>query len=161
MGTKQDAESEETEPVPSSSTQQSQPVHKFQQHWLKLCPWLTTRISDKGVTWITCKLCVKHNKHNALTDQGTNNFCTSTLTRHAACDHKAVVLAESMKGQLQEALDKAPSEKEEVVVIGLKAVYWLAKENLPLHKYESLMKLLVNLRCPTVEKLNVSKAATF
>ena len=121
--------------IPSSSTQQSQPVCKFQQHWLKLYPWLTTGTSDKGVTWMICKLCVKHKKHNALTDEGTSNFRTSTLTRHAACgDHKAAVLAERMKGQLQEALDKAPSEKEGAVVIELKAVYWLAKENLPLHK---------------------------
>ena len=48
---------------------------------------------------MTCSLCIKHKKKNAMTS-GTNNFRTSTLTRHADhTDHKAALLGGNFEGQ--------------------------------------------------------------
>ena len=56
---------------------------------------------------------------------------------------------------------KALNEKEEGVLVGLKVVYWVAKELLPIHKYECLMSLLVQLKCPHVGHLAHGKNATY
>lgn len=66
-----------------------------------------------------------------------------------------------MQGEFQRAVRKALNEKEEAVLVGLKAVYWAAKEQLPLHKYESLMSLLAQLQCPHVAQLAHGKNATY
>lgn len=46
-------------------------------------------------------------------------------------------------------LEKVMSEKEDSVVVALKVVYWLVKENLPLHKYESQVEPLIHLNYHT------------
>lgn len=66
-----------------------------------------------------------------------------------------------MQGEFQRAVRKALNEKEEAVLVGLKAVYWAAKEQLPMHKYESLMSLLAQLQCPHVAQLAHGKNATY
>lgn len=40
-------------------------------------------------------------------------------------------------------------------------VYWLASEDLLMHKYDSLMDFLKLMKCPNVEKLSHSKTATY
>ena len=108
-----------------------------------------------------CSLCVKHKKNNYMTE-GTRNFRTGTLTRHAeGGDQENALLVENMKSDFSKAVKKALSEKEAAVTIALKAVYWLAQENLPLHKYESLMRFLGHVKTPHIEKLDVGKKAKY
>ena len=90
-----------------------------------------------------CAICLKRKKNNAFT-KGTNSFRFSTLEQHVAHHvHADALKADAMQGEFQRAVRKALKEKEEAVLVGLKAVYWVAKELLPIHKYESLMSLLV------------------
>ena len=43
------------------------------------------------------------------------------------------------------AMEKADSEEELAITVCVKAVYWLAKENIPLSKYSSLVAFLKDL----------------
>ena len=108
-----------------------------------------------------CSLCVKHKKKKSMTE-GMRNFRTSTLTRHAeGGEHENALSAENMKSDFLKAVKKALPEKEAAVTIALEAVYWLAQENLPLHKYESLMRFLGHVKTPHTEKLDVGKNAKY
>ena len=80
---------------------------------------------------MTCELCLKHKKANALTE-GTSNFRTSTLKRHAESkDHQASVLGENMQSDFAKAVEKVMSEKDKAISVALKAVYFLASEVYP------------------------------
>ncbi len=134
-------------------------VRKFQQNWMKMYSWLEF---DAKANRMACVVCKRHKKKNALTGDGSNNFRTSTLTRHASqADHQCAIENDTMKTNFTEAVNKALSQKEEAVMVALKAVYWLAKENLPLHKYESLMEFLAEVNCPNIKSLRLSEAATY
>ena len=66
---------------PSKTTQ----IRKFQPCWLAVYKWLTF---DNDKNKMICKSCIDAGLSNALTS-GTDNFKTSTSTRHIASnDHQ-------------------------------------------------------------------------
>ena len=118
---------------------------KFQLNWLKLWEWLEFRDGR-----MFCKVCLKHGKKNTMT-AGCTTFKTSTMMRHEQfTDHQAGEL----KSHFDAAVAKANSEEDEGVIKALKVVYWLASENLPMSKYESLMQLLKELEVPKIHCLS-------
>ena len=125
-------QTKETMPQSSETVQMAKEVHVFQSNWLSKFPWL--RVDDTKDKMF-CDLCIKHKKNNTLTN-GSSNFRTSTLTRHAESkDHVGSVMADKMQPEFLSAVKKIVSEKEDSIIIDMKSVYWLAKENLPMHKY--------------------------
>ena len=100
-------------------------------------------------------LCETHTqKKNNVFTKGTDNFRSSTLERHVSLhDEVDALRADAMQGEFQRAVRKALNEKEEAVLVELKAIYWAAKEQLAMQKYESLMSLLAQLQCPHVAQL--------
>ena len=131
---------------------------RFQNKWLSDFPWL---LYDSEKNSMTCSLCIKHKKHNSFTDIN-KNFRTSTLTRHAdSSDHKAAVLADSMTGDLQRSVKHIFDEKESSVLSALKVVYWMAKEDISITKYDSLLNLLENLDCPNISGLKCGKSVSY
>ncbi|XP_033736369.1 zinc finger protein 862-like [Pecten maximus] len=140
-----------TEYKPVDQTESSTSGRVFQSKWFSLFSWVTFN-EEKNV--MQCSLCLKHRKVNTLTE-GTSNFRTSTLTRHAdGKDHKAAVLAENMKSDFVTAIKNVTNEKENALSVAMRSVYWLAKENLPLHKHSSLMEFLKINDCPNIDKLS-------
>ena len=102
---------------------------------------------------MTCTLCIKHKKHNALTKCNTN-FRTSTLSRHAnGTDHQAAVAADLMAGGMDEVVRKVMHHKEASVIVALKAAIWITKEDISIHKFDKLISLLESLDCPNVAAL--------
>ncbi|XP_045216125.2 zinc finger protein 862-like [Mercenaria mercenaria] len=92
----------------------------FHKNWLIDYTWLSYNENDNAMT---CTLCVKHKKSNALTTGKCNNFKTSTLSRHAeSSDHKAAATAKSMTGTLEKSVEKVYDEKEKAVVKALKSI---------------------------------------
>lgn len=67
---------------PSSGTAPKPPPskikRKFQDRWLRDYSWL---VYDSDKNAMSCRLCIKHKKQNAMTENG--NFKTTTLIRHA------------------------------------------------------------------------------
>ena len=107
-----------------------------------------------------CNVCIKAKKQNVLTE-GTNNFRTTTLTRHAQSnDHQLSVIPKS--ADLIEVVSKAAlSDNESAIIVAFHCVYWLASEDLPMHKYGSMINLLKILNCWYVDKLCHSQTATY
>jgi hypothetical protein len=69
-----------------------------------------------------CRLCIKAKKQNVLTE-GTNNFRTTTLTRHAQSnDHQLSVIPKS--ADLIEVVSKAAlSDNESAIIVAFHCVY--------------------------------------
>ena len=150
--------STQTKETMPQSSETAKEVRVFQSNWLSKFPWL--RVDDTKDKMF-CDLCIKHKKNNTLTD-GSSNFRTSTLTRHAESkDHVGSVIAEKMQPEFSSAVKKIVSDKEASIIIGMKSVYWLAKENLPMHKYASLLELLSSVDCKTTTSLSQVKNASY
>ena len=110
---------------------------------------------------MSCRLCIKHNKQNALTGLN-NNFKTTALNRHAdSVDSKESVEADQLRGQLQKSVDKVMSDQESAVVVALKTAYFLAQEGMPISKHGNILDFLSELNCPHVEHLKCTKTVTY
>ncbi|XP_048236880.1 zinc finger protein 862-like [Haliotis rufescens] len=132
---------------------------KFQQSWLtKYAPWLR---HDAENQLMYCSVCRELRLDNAMA-VGTNNFKTTTITRHiTSADHQRSVAAPFEQKNLKAAVSGAKSKEERAIVTCLKVVYWMAKEGVPLSKYESLLSLLSDLNTPNVESLSVNNHVTY
>lgn len=158
-------ESETTRPPASQAApaaSESQSVTKqrnFQSRWLKLYPWLCYSAAENKM-W--CRLCRDAKKTNSMAVGITTNFRTSTLARHVM--HSQHLLASSAADErknFEAATAKALTKEESGVVVALKAVYWLAKECIPLRKYCSLIKFLKTLKVPDIEHLNINQKTDY
>ena len=77
-------------------------------------PWL---IYDSNKNVMKCNVCIKAKKQNVLTE-GTNNFRTSTLTRHAQSDDHQLSVTHKAT-DLIEVVSKADNESA-IIVLHLK-----------------------------------------
>ncbi|XP_071116792.1 zinc finger protein 862-like [Haliotis cracherodii] len=88
-------------------------------------------------------MCQKHGlKGNFV--KGSQNFRKTALTDHAGSkDHNVALLSEAKSADepLQALFDKSTEEADEAVITLLRNVYFVASENLPLQKFESLNNL--------------------
>ncbi len=93
---------------------------------------------------------------------GTDNYRTSTLTRHIqSSDHKASLVAPQRREEMRKAVAKPLDREEKAILVGMKVAYWLAQEGLPLSKYGSLIRLLKFLRTPDIEGLSVNDRVNY
>jgi len=127
-------------------------VRSFQQKWLKLWPWLKY---EEGKMF--CTECLKNGRVNSFTT-GCETFKTSSMVRHeATTDHQSNKETTLLQAGMKTAVENSKIEEDRAVIKCLKVVYWLASENLPLSKYESLMKLLKRLDVPELDCLQIGK----
>ena len=68
-------------------------------------------------------------------------------------DQKTAVLAEYMTLDFQKAVQNVYSEKQKGILAAMRTVFWLAKEDIAINKYDSLLTLLGQLDCPHLESL--------
>ena len=59
--------------------------------------------------------------------------------------------------QFKKSINKALPKEEKGVSVAVKTVYWLAKEGLPLSKYESLLGLFRHMNTPDIEHLGAGE----
>ena len=130
--------------------------HHFRQKWLGMFTWL-----NYDGKQMTCSICMEQKKSNAFTN-GCTNFRTSTLSRHAdSTDHRFAVKEDLQKKNLVSVTHKAIAKKTEAAVSAMRCVYWLAKEGLPISKYESLVKFCKLQGCTALNDLDSGKNATY
>ena len=128
-------------------------MRKFQLHWLQLHKWLKF---DSKLNKMFCQVCIDAKLSNAMT-LGTQNFKTSTLTRHIkSADHTRAIQAPKQRKEMKAAVEKALTKEEEAIIVAMKAVYFLVKEDLPLSKYPNFINFLKELNTPFVEHLKVN-----
>ena len=78
------------------------------------------------------------------------------MIRHeATADHKISVAAPKLNNNMTVAINNAKCKQDEAIIKTLKLVNWLACENVPLSKFESLMNLLKELGVPGLGSLNI------
>ncbi|XP_060559338.1 zinc finger protein 862-like [Ruditapes philippinarum] len=129
---------------------------KCWDRWVKSYPWL---YQEDGKMF--CKYCKINGKNNSLT-KGCTHFRTSTLYRHEVIDdHIQSVATPSLAENFQLAVSKAFSKEDEAMVKMIKTVVWLAKENLPLSKFESLVNFLNSVDVPGLEALECSEKVNY
>ena len=104
---------------------------------------------------MTCQMCLDSKKVTNVFTTATCNFRTSTITRHVnSTDHKELLNAPVYAAQFEKSINKALSKEEKGVSVAVKTVYWLAKEGLPLSKYESLFR---HINTPDIEHLGAGE----
>ena len=112
-------------------------MRKFQLHWFQLHKWLKF---DSKLNKMFCQVCIDAKLSNAMT-LGTQNFKTSTLTRHIkSADHTRAIQAHKQRKEMKAAMEKALTKEEEAIIVAMKAVYFLVKEDLPLSKYPNFIE---------------------
>lgn len=100
-----------------------------------------------------CTSCVKSGKQNSFT-AGCECFKTSSLSRHAdTSDHKSSLVVKDLQANMKAAIKVPGSQQDQAITKAMKVVYWLATENIPLSKYESLVGLLTELGVPLLNCL--------
>ena len=132
----------------SSDSEDNQPPEKkakkviirsFQQKWFNDYDWLEYD-SEKKLMY--CKLCKKCKKDTAFTT-GCSNFRTSTLVRHVNCkDHRNSVVESNAQDSMTTVMEKAFNEEEESILTAMKTTYFMAKEDIAIHKYPSFLNFL-------------------
>ena len=92
---------------------------------------------------------------------GCKTFKMSSLTKHEELtDHKHAIAEGELQENFNASLSKVFIEEDEVIMKAMKAVYWMASENLPMTKYESMMHLLKDLGVP-IACLQVSERVDY
>ena len=132
-------------------------LKKLQDKWLQNFSWL---VFDKELDKMFCNACLilknKDSKVDNNMTRGTNNFQKSTLKEHLKLDShtKALKLEDnSLSSSKQDNQNPITNlfrtNKEKLQFLEIlplfKGVYWIAKENLPLLKFDSLNVLLSTL----------------
>lgn len=141
----------DTRPCTSSSTESEKAVPRcWQERWLLIYPWLRY---DSSKNEMYCDLCRKNKKKNAMAT-GTDNFRTSTLTRHVqGSDHQLLSAAPKEKERMKTCTKAALTKQEQALIVAFKSMFWLCQENLPISKFRSLMQFLTELGVPNIEHL--------
>ncbi|XP_070542020.1 uncharacterized protein C17orf113-like [Ptychodera flava] len=118
----------------------------FLPQWLSVFPWLEY---TNGAMF--CKWCKTEKKKNKFTVDGCKNFQKSALSRHQSHqDHSDVLLARAGRKGFQRATAAATEKSSDSLQTQMKCVYWLAKEELPASKFESLVGFLKETGCPSL-----------
>ncbi|XP_052085604.1 zinc finger protein 862-like [Mytilus californianus] len=129
---------------------------KYRPVWEKLWPWL---LYDG--TKMYCKSCQKAGKKNSLA-LGCTTFKTSTMSRHQETpDHKQAISVPVHQQEFTKSCNKLNSAEDEAVILAMMAVYWLASEDLPLNKYESMINFLKKIGVTKLENLKVNERTNY
>lgn len=75
-------------------------------------------------------------------------------------DHSAALGNTLARTEFAQAAANVDSKEEAAVTIIMRVVYWMARECVPLSKYQSLMKLLKLLNTPNIDILKMGEEST-
>jgi len=132
-------------------------TRNFQPRWLQDHSWL--RYTDGKMF---CYFCQQANKSNPFGEKGCMNFRTSTLNRHLdSADHKNAVQEDAMRVTLASSREKMINEENASIIQAMKSVYWLAKEDIATHKYDSLLTFMEEVGVESIKQLSIGANATY
>lgn len=123
--------------------------------WGSRFPWHAIR-EDKatGRAKIACNLCEKYKKDTAFARGGSINFKTNGLLDHAGSqEHIEAVYEEGSSGLMKGVVKEAVTLEHQTAINLFRAAYWVAKEDVALLKYGSLLDLLKDCRTKVPSEL--------
>lgn len=92
---------------------------------------------------VFCYFCQKSKTNSFASAKGCTNFRTSTLHRHKDCkEYEDAVNEEAMRDTFNNTQHHVFRAQSQVILTAMRAVYWLAKEDVATVKYNSLLNLL-------------------
>ena len=139
-----------------SSERKTTNVRSFQTRWLLDHTWLRF---ENGAMF--CHFCHR-SKTNPFGSAGCTNFRTSTLQRHKDCkDHEDALHEEVMRDTFNNQQRCVMREQSHAIITAMKAVYWLAKEDIATVKYNSMLTFLEEVGVTCVKDLHVAGNATY
>ena len=130
----------------------------FQKTWLGDHTWL--RYEKEAMF---CYFCRQSKKTNPFASaEGCTNFRTSTLQRHKDCkEHEDAVSEEAMRDTFSNTQRRLFRAESQAILTAMRAVYWLAKEDIATVKYDSLLSFLDEVGLESVKNLRVGGNATY
>uniref|UniRef100_A0A1X7VE37 C17orf113 probable zinc finger domain-containing protein n=1 Tax=Amphimedon queenslandica TaxID=400682 RepID=A0A1X7VE37_AMPQE len=100
-----------------------------------------------------CTLCRKHKKKNAFSTSGSTKFRRSALTDHSkSLEHTDAVCATHKSKQAFPIFASAIESADKAILTLLKAVYFIAKEDIAILKYLELLNLLESCSSPNLPR---------
>ena len=126
---------DKTQPETEEKGPKKKEIRSFHHEWLGTYKWL--RFQDGKMT---CALCVAAKKDNVFT-KGCSRFKTSSMLDHIRThDHQMSLAVPNLIEDRERVVKKMFSQKEHAVVVALKSVLWMARENIPLSKFSSFIQ---------------------
>ena len=111
---------------------------KFQDTWTKEFHWLEYESTNNAMF---CTICKKAKKKNTFTT-GCRDFQKSALSKHVTTAvHKAAQDDLKSSSAFFKSVQNAEVNAEDSLTKQLRTVHYMARENLPLVKYEGLVNL--------------------
>jgi hypothetical protein len=113
-------------------------------NWDKNFPWHDVRVNkETKAAKIFCLLCEKHRQDTPFASTGSVSFKTDALSGHAASAcHVHAVRCEGSADVMKDVMQKTLTLEQETAINLFQAAYWIAKEDVALLKYGSLLDLL-------------------
>ena len=130
---------------------------KFRPKWLTDYPWLRYDNSKgKGADFVYCAMCTEHEKNSGLHKRAEcRNFQNTMFLRHIDTPHHRHAVQIPLELTNKEKFEeKTQSTQDKAIVALLKIIHWMAMEDLPLSKFQSLLSLQQSLG---VEDLKILK----
>ena len=149
---------------PSSSEQsghKAKKTRKIQDNWLKIWPWLYV---ENDVLF--CRICVDSKRKNVFATEGCKVYKTSSMTRHEKSEEhvasaKAPQLATGFLQAVEQAVQQSDSRQDIAMRKCISTVLWLAKENVPLAKFETMFPLYQELGVTGLEVLKLNDRVSY
>ena len=121
----------------SSTSSTSGSSRHFQEHWLKLLPWI---VHEDGKMF--CISCKRVGAWNSFTN-GCANFKTSAIKDHMkTSDHINTLQVLGLQINKTRAEAALLLKKEKAAGHAVRAMQWINQEDLPIAKYPRLTELL-------------------
>lgn len=104
-----------------------------------------------------CTICLSHSKVNTFTN-GTNNYKTTTLDRHAKSKaHQTALLDKKTNHDMEKTIAAALSQKEQAVVKAMQTVYFMAKTDTANNKYQETLEWLEHMGIAELSHISSGK----
>ncbi|VDI74940.1 Hypothetical predicted protein [Mytilus galloprovincialis] len=116
-------------------------ARSFSQKWLQLFLWLRF---DSMLNAMFCDICQKHKLKNNFVKPGSTNFRKSAVVEHAnSNDHVQALKLEtaSKSNPIVSVFEKVHEKTDNAMCTLFRNAYFIAKENLPMDKFQSLNDL--------------------
>ncbi|XP_053402568.1 uncharacterized protein C17orf113-like [Mercenaria mercenaria] len=133
-----------------SAAKKKKHTRNFQEGWLKdpeFKDWLIKDKNDNNNDIMKCLICCEANVKNVFTT-GCTDFQRSALVRHISSDaHRSALKTKSSRNSLKKSLKCAEEKASDSLTFQLKTVYFIVKNNIPLHTYTPLLELQKSNGC--------------
>ncbi|CAI2197142.1 19237_t:CDS:2, partial [Funneliformis geosporum] len=133
---------------PSKKLKFNRKTGVFQQECLRIYSWL---IYDASKKLMFCSICKAHKMSNRFVKEGSKNMKASTPAEHFTSDnHTQANNLKLAKVQMKKVTNNAINKTYEHTCSLMKIVFWLAKNDVLLNKFPSVIQLGRALESPKI-----------